>query len=795
MRSPLPVLLILASASPLVAQESALADTAPAPQDSLVLADMGRCHAPAGTPADTLLVIARAIRSERWSDSALVCIDAYLATHGDSGIGYLERARTLFDLHRSEEARRDWYAGAARTWSRESRALYRGDISWITPDSAMRRFDALPDDSVRHWLASFWAERELADARSPGERITEHYRRWWHVMRHYKGRNARRVRDIGALRRAYRDSVDDRGVVYMRYGEPSETATWNGAIGAADIRAPSNDRNLGLYTLTPDDSISPFNPQAVIRQNTEDQLSAIEQMDKLSAARPHPNISWRYDLPEGPLVLHFVAYRSGHYQLVESVTDAFGFSTGIRLSAGSLEISDRRGAGRNDPLLGIRSLFDSRSAIDPLYGNLAMSESFGGRRQLTEERSRGRAAMTLAVSTDRFAHRFDRELRPIVQTFAVGPSGDARGRVLVVFAVPGEPLVSGGRIDGKPFYPIRVRVVVSRDGRLAGEVDTLRRFVARGSLSEGRYLTGLAEVPVPPGEYRVQVVLEQALGGAGAAVRIDSVRVPETAPTALAMSDVIVGREGSGLAWRHRGRALPLNPLNAFTASASAELFYEVTGLATGEEYRTEIELRRVKGGKRAVALSFAERADGAYTPVTRSVDLSNVKPGHYSLIVRVFNAGGASVSRPATLYVIEARSYRDADDVIARTMPARPGGSTRGAPPAQALDPIVSEDELSVSVAADSSGGRSSVLWRVRGAGDEPRRLVFALHGDRHLDLGTGGRQDTPAGPVDEYRMSPDAWAALLAASRVELYLDDARFELREKRELRALRESSERR
>ena len=29
------------------------------------------------------------------------------------------------------------------------------------------------------------------------------------------------LRDIGSLRRAYRDSVDDRGLVYMRYGAPA----------------------------------------------------------------------------------------------------------------------------------------------------------------------------------------------------------------------------------------------------------------------------------------------------------------------------------------------------------------------------------------------------------------------------------------------------------------------------------------------------------------------------------------------------------------------------------------------
>jgi len=802
------LLVALAAAFPISAQEP---DSVDAPvQDSLVLADMERCHAAAAghrVPAETLLVVARAIRSELWSDSALVCFKGYAVQAADSGVALLELARTLFDVSRAQQARETWFAGSARAASAEARAQYRADIGWIATGEELARFDSLPVDSLRPWLEEFWQSRDVADARAPGDRLTEHYERWWHVMRTFKGRRARRLRDIGSLRRAYRDSVDDRGLVYMRYGAPAEEATWNGAQGAINVRAPE-----GQILIESTD------PQAQIANTQEALEGRIERIDELAAARPLPNLSWRYDLPEGPLVLHFVAYRSGHYQLVESLTDVFGYGVGVRLAAGALSMRSRVGPGRTDPLMNLRSLFDSRSDIDPEYGTMAVRMDMGGGRGLTQERKRGRESMTTAVSTDRFAHRFDRELRPIIQTYAVGPAMDGAGRVVVVFAVPGGPLIPGGRMRGQPFYPVRVRVVVTRGSELVARVDTMRQFIARGGIADGRYLSGIEEVVVPPGDYRVQVVLAQAVGGAGAAIRVDSVRVPQTEGT-LSLSDIVVGRRGSGLAWRRRGRTVPLNPLNAFTSSAEAELYYEVSGLAAGEEYRAEIELRRDKGGRRAVSLAFNERATGGVTPVVQTVDLSTVRPGRYSLVVKVTSAAGAEATRSATLYVIAPRAYRDADEVVARTMAVRAAPESAGPwpPPSRrddrvsvdsaggarrvALDRLVSEDQggdlpelevgVSVSRRAGSRPDAADVVWSVRGNGPDARRMVIALQGDRHVDLGTGARRESAAaGPVDEYRMPFGAWIALLESSTAELYLDDVRFELAKKKELRALAE-----
>jgi hypothetical protein len=205
-------------------------------------------------------------------------------------------------------------------------------------------------------------------------------------------------------------------------------------------------------------------------------------------------------------------------------------------------------------------------------------------------------------------------------------------------------------------------------------------------------------------------------------------------------------------------------------------------------------------------------------TPVVQTVDLRTVRPGRYSLVVKVTSAAGAEATRSATLYVIAPRAYRDADEVVARTLAVRAGPESAGPwpPPSRrddrmsvdsaggarrvALARLVTEDqggdlpELEVGVSVTRRAGSrpesADVVWTVRGGGPDPRRMVIALQGDRRADLGTGARHESAgAGPVDEYRMPLGAWHVLLESSAAELYLEDIRFELK-KKELRALAE-----
>jgi len=136
----------------------------------------------------------------------------------------------------------------------------------------------------------------------------------------------------------------------------------------------------------------------------------------------------------------------------------------------------------------------------------------------------------------------------------------------------------------------------------------------------------------------------------------------------FAVSDVVVGREGSGLVWvAAADDTVRLNPLNRFPEGSAAELYYEVYGLARGVPYHTVVRLERegrrslfgalrglFGGGRAAVLLEFDAASDGAVTRVHRAVALQGVAKGTYRLTVAISDpASGVTTTRTQRFQVV----------------------------------------------------------------------------------------------------------------------------------------------
>ena len=127
------------------------------------------------------------------------------------------------------------------------------------------------------YLKQFWADRDRTELRGDGERLREHYRRLFYARKNFQLTSLNRHYDIVERYRSGSRDFDDRGVIYIRHGEPTSRATY---------AAP------GL----------------------------------------EPNESWRYTRPEGDLLFHFVAREDVQdFKLVESLFDVLGFSQQIAL--------------------------------------------------------------------------------------------------------------------------------------------------------------------------------------------------------------------------------------------------------------------------------------------------------------------------------------------------------------------------------------------------------------------------------------------------------------------------------
>lgn len=549
----------------------------------------------AGSVPALQLARGRVERESGEGDSALAAFQRYLTVGGDSGVGLFEIARSHFYLRRTPEAIATYYAAADRPLSPDARALFRADLAWITTPAELAAFDSLDAGGAgRRWLERFWARRDADDGRRPGDRIAEHYRRYFYALRHYHLVSRHRHYDITERFRSEQDELDDRGVIYLRHGEPDRRATYS----------------------------SP----------------AVE-----------PNESWQYLGGGASLVFHFVARDDvDDFKLVESLADAYGARVAITAAA----------SGNASLTAG---LFESRSAMDPLYQRLGGPGSYANRgSELARARSRGREAIHVGTTTDNYALRFARPLAPAVRDLVVG-GRDGGATLLVPFALAGSALTAERRGESV-VYPLAIRLAARGENGDVVVRDTVRAFGAPRSLDAREQLNGLATLDLPPGRYHVRMVVSQPNADAGSVIALDSLVVPALGTGAFALSDVLVGRRGEGVSWLAGADTIPLSATMTYPEGSSLEVYYEIHGIQTGERYRSRIEIARdgrggflgLFGGRRIpVSLAFEGAADGVPTRVRQTVNLGSLDPGKYRLSVSVENVSGdARHARPVSLTV-----------------------------------------------------------------------------------------------------------------------------------------------
>jgi GWxTD domain-containing protein len=564
---------------------------------------------PAGRNADVQLVRGRVEREAGESDSALVAFHDYLALAGDSGIGYLEVARTSYLAHRPRDGWTAYFAGARAARSPQAVALYRLDLTWIADSAELKVFDAQSTPGQRAaWLDEFWSKRDAAEARDVGERLAEHYRRWFQARRDFRLVSRHRHYDVTERYRSAQAEFDDRGVVYLRHGEPDRRARY----------------------VHPD----------------------VES-----------NESWLYHRPTGDLVFHFVARDDvSDFKLVESLADVLGFSRAVRASTVmDGQMSDLY-ASRHD----FGPLYMRVAASQRPIGKELASERAQGRQDiavgtLSDSYTR-RFDLPMSVVASEFVTGEDT---------ADSTAASGGGQLLhVIFAIPGERLSAAPpEAAGGLRYPLQFRLIVAdSSGHVIAQLDTVRVFAARQPVRHPDYLTGRLALPVPPGHYVYRLLVATLDGGAGDLVSGDA-RVDTLDPRHFSVSSVVVGREGSGLVWHTPvGDTVRLNPLQRFPQGSGVNLYYEIYGLARGAAYHTVVRLEReggrsifgaigrlFGGGRSPVLLEFDAPSDGPVTRVQRGIELRDASNGNYRLVVTISDpVTGAGVTRTERFQVVD---------------------------------------------------------------------------------------------------------------------------------------------
>lgn len=536
-------------------------------------------------------------------DSSSAALTRLLRRDSTSAMARYELARTRFLLD-DPEAPSLWYRALAEADS-ATLALYRDDLATVFPDSTLERFDRdSPEERIR-LVREFWQHRDDDELHPHGARVAEHYRRLDVARRSYRLVSEHRQYGIAERYRSGQAEYDDRGVIYIRHGEPDEKAQYN---------APGIE----------------------------------------------PNESWYYHRESGDLIFHFVARQDVQdYRLVESLFDVLDYAATIAMR--DLDRFDDNDPANADLRKHIEGLLLSREPFDPIYSRL-LSAGRGSRDQLlTEERAAGRRAIAIGTSTDSWPLHLGDRIDATVQVLAVG--GDVGGAELqVAFAVPGRGLAPRELPQGHA-YPVRIRAsALSLDGTTVGLADTTRGFVSAAPLGEDQLLLGRLPIHVPPGILTVRVAVQTDAGGM--VTPRDTVRVPSPLGPEPGLSDIAIGTRSIDLSWQVPGGDTAwVSPLARFHRSEPLQLYFEVTGLAPGESYDMEMTVRRAGGGSifrrifgggTAIRIESEEHHPGGIQRFARQLSLERVSPGNYEVQVRVRTADGREVTRHRAVEVIE---------------------------------------------------------------------------------------------------------------------------------------------
>ena len=549
---------------------------------------------------EVLLARGRVEREVGDGDSALVAFGRYLDQGDNRSLGLLEVARTLFLLGRFDGVE-PYFEGAASDDS-ATVAGYRTDLLAIASDSILGEFDRTSGPQRAAYLKKFWNERDRTELRADGERLREHYRRLFYARKNFQLTSLNRHYDIVERYRSNSRDFDDRGIIYIRHGEPSSRASY---------AAP------GL----------------------------------------EPNESWRYSRPDGDLIFHFMAREDVQdFKLVESLFDVLGFSNALALRGGLA-------GSEGDPMA--QQLLLSREQLSPIYGRLQAAGRISTGRYQDEERQVGQESIALGTTTDSYELRFPDELKVKSEVLAVGRDSSGP-QIQIAYAVAGSTLEPVLVTRGYLYSVRVRFVATDRLGRVAASIDTTRHFVAPAPVPDGEHLVGRVSVPVHPGLFEYRLAIQQGEESGTLLPRDTiRVGQPTSSALALS-DLVLGSRNTNLFWQRTPEDTVVFNPLRTFKRNEEMQLYYEVEGLSAGTEYTVKIAvrkqggggglLRKVFGGGGAqISLKFDESASFPVTSTGRSLKLDKLKPGNYTLEVEVEDASGRADRRAQEFQVVEA--------------------------------------------------------------------------------------------------------------------------------------------
>ena len=464
------------------------------------------------------------------------------------------------------------------------------------------------------FLAQLIADRALRAGVTSEARLAEHYRRLARAREDW-GLSSPRVQGGAAeLYGRHPDlEYDDRGLVYLRMGEPDEIA-----FAYAGVEGDMGNRVEG----------------------------------------------WRYDRPEGPRVYFFSPVtRLGtglrDYRLLDAPWRAMGQWN----AAEPIDFVGRI------PISPLRNLYLSFQGLDPDYASIAYRTqtrtAAGLQAELSDDRESTLANVAYVVDSIPDAP----DLNPSVQfswerlRFFNPASGETVAWLLA--AARAGDLESVGGADGDRVYRIELGTSIQRGTAVTVESATTELASGR-PLAEDDAVIGRLPVTIGPGTHPFTLMVrdlnsERSRGGnwtRGSVTALSPSNLPE-------ISDLAVAADSGGVWTRDGATFLPITPSHVTGPDGDLHVYFEVYGMRDGTPYEVEIRavperdanlIWAVTPSALAYRASFDSEMPGGISPHHLRLDLADTPDGAYVIGVRVTDANSGRQSLPVTTPLVRRR-------------------------------------------------------------------------------------------------------------------------------------------
>lgn len=565
----------------------------------------------------------------------------------------LDQARIAF-LSRDHGLAAEAYWKGCEVAGEETAQQYWLDIEVLATPEEMaewdrfRRLPASQTNLCRH-LRGFWGVRALASTMTIADRMGQHYARVRYSQNNYRRRSGRKaVSFSNEVGRPVASAYDDRGLLYIRMGEPDRTTRFAG-------NPSGTNRNI------------------------------------VSAECYQPNVSWAYDYPDGTRVYHFTTFSgTDDYWLIRNL--------GLVYRCGAPEASAQGSGGAVNSLtpvnqhrfvalgpaahLVLQDLYRSRQGLDPRYAQAAQrmndpnpglelntqgSKALEAQRVLQTERDWTDADARFAIEGVPERPDVQPDSRLLVESLQFRSSRGATSRVWVNALIEADKLTAAP--EGEAFrYRVEARLALV-DSR--GEYSRYdRSFEARvpRRLRRDESLPVRIAIDVPPGVFDYTLMIRDALASPGDSRSgnyfRDDLTVRDLAGSLPVTSDVAVAADSGG-SWK------PLNPVGSNIGLSPgpahrtgpdrvAFVYFEAYNLTPGGLYETQIRFAPEGDGGEEFDLTFSGEVPFEGHPRTNHIlrlDLEGTAPGTYRMSVVVTDDETGRSTLPHTTSIVVSPS------------------------------------------------------------------------------------------------------------------------------------------